>query len=143
MLAAESCTPLLFVAGISVSISLFTTHVSSLNHGNTWAAQLASTALSCMKTIRTAPYAAVAAKVSNGVATVRMLNRMVNATMKTVMIVSRFWRSDLVFSMYCKIHKGPTNMARPRMIVAQVTLLFMTDSLVYLVVLEAKFSGSL
>ena len=81
-----------------------------------------------MNTIKTAPYAAVAANVSNGVATVRMLIMIVNPIIKTVMTVRRLCMPDWAVDIYCKTQRGPTSIARPSSIVVHVTHLLMIES---------------
>ena len=58
------------------------------------------------------------------------------------MIMSRRRKLDCPVEKCCNNHSGPTSIARPRAIVVQVTNLSITESLLYIVVSEAKFSGS-
>ena len=85
----------------------------------------------------------MAARVSNGFATVMTVSSSVKATRNTVMIVSRRAILDFVVVKCCNNHKGPMSIASPSAIVMQVTSLSMIESLLYTVVSEGKFSSSL
>lgn len=87
---------------------------------------------SCMNTMRTAEYAAVAASTSKVCAFVNILMNMVKAATKTVIIVSRICRLEPLegsFDTCCSTHNGPRSMPNPRAIVMQVTALFIRESL--------------
>jgi hypothetical protein len=86
-----------------------------------------------MKTIRTAAYAAVAASVSNGFATVTMLMKKVNPPRKPEMVHK--WVLSLVWLL--RIHKGPMMAARPTAVIIVVINASMYASLWYRVVSDS------
>ena len=97
----------------------------------------------CIKTMRIAPYAAVAPKASNGLATVTTLSMMVKITMKRVMITSRFCKFGFPNEICCNIHRGAMSIPRPMTIAAQVTNLSILVSVLYIVVFASKHSSGL
>jgi hypothetical protein len=85
-----------------------------------------------MKIMRTAAYAAVAASVSNGFATVTMPMKTVNPPKKPEIVHKR----TLSLVWFWRIHKGPMRAARPTAVIIAVINASMFASLWYRVVSE-------